>query len=38
VVVPEQLNPGAAWRNFKDFAQILFDFGLAAAAVKVLSQ
>ena len=37
VVVPEQLNPGAAWRNFKDFAQILFDFGLAAAAVKVLS-
>ncbi len=38
VVVPEQLNPGAAWRNFKDIAQILFDFGLAAAAVKVLSQ
>jgi len=38
VVVPEQLNPGAAWRNFKDFAQILFNFGLAAAAVKVLTQ
>jgi polysaccharide export outer membrane protein len=37
VVVPEQLNPGAAWRNFKDFSQILFNFGLAAAAVKVLS-
>ena len=38
VVVPEQLNPGAGWRKFKDFAQILFDFGLAAAAVKVLQQ
>jgi polysaccharide biosynthesis/export protein len=38
VIVPEQLNPGAGWRHFKDFAQILFDFGLAAAAVKVLSQ
>ena len=38
VVVPEQTNPGAGWRKFKDFAQILFDFGLAAAAVKVLSQ
>lgn len=37
VVVPEQLNPGAAWRNFKDFSQILFNFGLAAAAIKVLS-
>ena len=36
VVVPEQLNPGQGWRHFKDFAQILFDFGLAAAAVKVL--
>ena len=36
VVVPEQFNPGAGWRHFKDFAQILFDFGLAAAAVKVL--
>ena len=36
VVVPEQLNPGAAWRNFKDLARILFDFGLAAAAVNVL--
>ena len=37
VVVPEQLNPGAAWRNFRDFSQILFNFGLAAAAIKVLS-
>ncbi len=31
VVVPEQLNPGAALRNFKDWSQILFNFGLAAA-------
>ena len=38
VIVPEQLNPGAGWRRFKDFSQILFDFGLAAAAVKVLTQ
>jgi len=38
VVIPEQTNPGAGWRKFKDFAQILFDFGLAAAAVKVLTQ
>ena len=38
VVVPEQTNPGAGWRKFKDFSQILFDFGLAAAAVKVLTQ
>ncbi len=37
VVVPEQLNPGAALRNFKDWSQILFNFGLAAAAVKVLT-
>lgn len=36
VVVPEQLNPGAALRNFKDWSQILFDFGLAAAAINVL--
>jgi protein involved in polysaccharide export with SLBB domain len=38
VVVPEQLNPGAAFRNFKDWSQILFNFGLAAAAIKVLTQ
>jgi polysaccharide export outer membrane protein len=37
VIVPEQLNPGAALRNFKDWSQILFNFGLAAAAVKVLT-
>ncbi|HUI83603.1 MAG TPA: SLBB domain-containing protein [Candidatus Binatia bacterium] len=38
VVVPEQLNPGAAMRNFKDWSQILFNFGLAAAAIHVLTQ
>ena len=38
VVVPEQLNPGAAFRNFKDWSQILFNFGLAAAAIKILTQ
>ncbi len=37
VVVPEQLNPGAGFRAFKDWSQILFNFGLAAAAIKVLS-
>ena len=37
VVVPENLNPGGGLRAFKDWSQILFNFGLAAAAVKVLS-
>ena len=37
VVVPEQLNPGATVRNIKDWSQILFNFGLAAAAIKILS-
>ena len=36
VVVPEQLNPGAGLRTFKDWSQILFNFGLAAAAINVL--
>ena len=36
VIVPEQLAPGAGWRHFKDFSQILFNFGLAGAAVNVL--
>ncbi len=36
VVVPEQLNPGAGFRTFKDWSQILFNFGLAAAAINVL--
>lgn len=38
VVVPEQLNPGAGFRSFKDWSQILFNFGLAAAAIHVLTQ
>ncbi len=38
VVVPEQLNPGAGFRSFKDWSQILFNFGLAAAAIHVLMQ
>ena len=36
VIVPEQFNPGAGFRRFKDISQILFNFGLAAAAVNVL--
>jgi protein involved in polysaccharide export with SLBB domain len=36
VVVPEQLNPGAGLQNFKDWSQILFNFGLAAAAINLL--
>ncbi len=36
VVVPEQLNPGSGLRNFKDWSTILFNFGLAAAAINVL--
>jgi polysaccharide biosynthesis/export protein len=36
LVVPPNLDKGAALRNFKDWSQILFNFGLAAAAVNVL--
>ncbi len=36
VVVPEQTNPGSFLRSFKDWSQILFNFGLAAAAINVL--
>jgi len=36
VVVPEQTNPGSFMRSFKDWSQILFNFGLAAAAINVL--
>ncbi len=36
VVVPEQVNKGAALRGFKDWSQILANFGLAAAAINVL--
>lgn len=36
VVVPEQINKGAFLRGFKDWSQILSNFGLAAAAINVL--
>ena len=36
VVVPEQIDKGSALRAFKDWSQILFNFGLAAAAINVL--
>jgi polysaccharide export outer membrane protein len=36
VVVPEQTNPGSFMRSFKDWSQILFNFGLAAAAINIL--
>jgi polysaccharide biosynthesis/export protein len=36
VVVPEQTNKGAFLRSFKDWSQILANFGLAAAAINVL--
>jgi polysaccharide biosynthesis/export protein len=36
VVVPEQVNKGAFLRGFKDWSQILSNFGLAAAAINVL--
>lgn len=41
VVVPDRLNRETAWgafvRNAKDWSQILSNFGLAAAAIKTLS-
>ena len=36
VVVPPNVDKGAGLRNFKDWSQILFNFGLAAAAINVL--
>jgi protein involved in polysaccharide export with SLBB domain len=36
VVVPEQIDKGSTLRAFKDWSQILFNFGLAAAAINVL--
>jgi polysaccharide biosynthesis/export protein len=36
LVVPEQVNKGAFLRSFKDWSQILANFGLAAAAINVL--
>jgi protein involved in polysaccharide export with SLBB domain len=37
VIVPEQTDKGSFVRGLKDWSTILFSFGLAAAAVKVLS-
>ncbi len=37
VIVPEQTDRGSFVRGLKDWSTILFNFGLAAAAVKVLS-
>ncbi len=37
VVVPEQTDRGSFVRGLKDWSTILFNFGLAAAAIKVLS-
>ena len=37
VIVPEQTDKGSFVRGLKDWSTILFNFGLAAAAVKVLS-
>ena len=36
VVVPPNTDKGAGLRNFKDWSQVLFNFGLAAAAINVL--
>lgn len=36
VVVPEELDKTTFSRNLKDFAQIFYQFGLGAAAIKVL--
>ncbi|HVO63512.1 MAG TPA: SLBB domain-containing protein [Terriglobales bacterium] len=37
IIVPEQTDRGSFVRGLKDWTQVLFNFGLAAAAVKVLS-
>jgi len=37
IIVPEQTDRGSFVRGLKDWSTILFNFGLAAAAVKVLS-
>jgi protein involved in polysaccharide export with SLBB domain len=36
VVVPPETDKGAGLRAFKDWSQVLFNFGLAAAAINVL--
>lgn len=38
VVVPEELDKTSIMRNLKDISQILYQFGLGAAALKVLRQ
>ncbi|HVO78826.1 MAG TPA: SLBB domain-containing protein [Candidatus Bathyarchaeia archaeon] len=37
IIVPEQTDKGSFLRGLKDWSTILFNFGLAAAAIKVLS-
>ncbi|HVP55520.1 MAG TPA: SLBB domain-containing protein [Candidatus Eisenbacteria bacterium] len=37
IIVPEQTDKGSFVRGLKDWSTILFNFGLAAAAIKVLS-
>lgn len=38
IVVPEELDKTTITRTLKDFAQIFYQFGLGAAAIKVLRQ
>jgi protein involved in polysaccharide export with SLBB domain len=38
IVVPEELDRSTTMRTLKDFAQIFYQFGLGAAAIKVLKQ
>jgi len=38
IVVPEDFDPTTLTRNLKDGTQILYQFGLGAAAIKVLRQ
>ncbi len=38
IVVPEELDKTSVMRNLKDISQILYQFGLGAAALKVLKQ
>jgi polysaccharide export outer membrane protein len=38
IVVPEELDKTSIMRNLKDISQILYQFGLGAAALKVLRQ
>lgn len=38
IVVPDQLDRTTLTRDFKDIAQIFYQFGLGAAAIKVLRQ